>query len=97
MFNNYSSIREGKLLQKVLKSRAQRNQRFSSPFFAAARKIARFESSESIFDGGQRNHIILKCAHKFLVNEFDPMFLEKEIFHHYSLIDSIHPNIHNAL
>jgi hypothetical protein len=47
----YSSTREGRLLQKALKSRAQRNQRPSMPFFVAAGKIAGFESSEPILDG----------------------------------------------
>jgi hypothetical protein len=49
----YSSSREGKLLQKALKSRAYRNQTFSTPFFVAAGKFAGFESPESIFDSGQ--------------------------------------------
>jgi hypothetical protein len=48
-----SSIREGKLLQKTLKSRDNRNQRFSRPFFVAAGMIVGFESLESILDDEQ--------------------------------------------
>jgi hypothetical protein len=50
---HYSSTRERKRLQKALKSRAQRNQRFSKPFFVAAGKIAGFESPELIPESGQ--------------------------------------------
>jgi hypothetical protein len=48
-----SSTREWKLRQKAIKSQAQRNQRSSRPFFVAAGKIAGFESTEPILDGGQ--------------------------------------------
>jgi hypothetical protein len=50
---HYSSTREGKLLQKALKSQTQRNQRSSGLFFVAAGKIAGFESPEPILDDGQ--------------------------------------------
>jgi hypothetical protein len=89
-----SSTRERKLLQKALKSQTQRNQKSSRPFFVAAGKIAGFESPEPILGGEQWNRIVLKCTHKFLVDEFALMSFEKEIFQHYSLFDSIHPNIH---
>jgi hypothetical protein len=48
-----SGTREGKLLQKALKSRAQRYQRSSGPFFVAAEKITGLESSEPVLDDGQ--------------------------------------------
>jgi hypothetical protein len=47
-----SSTREGKLLQKALKSRVQKKQRSSRPFVIAAGKIAGFESPGSILDCG---------------------------------------------
>jgi hypothetical protein len=47
------ALAKGKLLQKALKSRAQRNQRSSRPFFVAAGKVAGFESPEPTLDGGQ--------------------------------------------
>jgi hypothetical protein len=94
---HYSSNREAKLLQKALKSRAQWNQRSSRAFFVVAGKIAGFESREPILDGRQWNHIILKCTHKFLVDEFAPVSFETDIFHHHSLFDSIHLNIQSLL
>jgi hypothetical protein len=46
----YSSTREGKLLQKAVKSRIQRNQRSSKLFFFATEKFTGFESPEPILD-----------------------------------------------
>jgi hypothetical protein len=48
-----SSTLEEKLPQKALKSREQRYQRSSRPFFVATGKIAGFESHKSILDGEQ--------------------------------------------
>jgi hypothetical protein len=50
---HYSNTREGKLLQKALKSRAQRNQKVSRSLFVAAGKIAGFEFFEPILDDEQ--------------------------------------------
>jgi hypothetical protein len=44
---------EGKLLQKVQKSRAHKNQMSSSSAFVAAGKIAEFESPKTILDDRQ--------------------------------------------
>jgi hypothetical protein len=49
----YSSIHEGKPLQKALKSQAQRKQKSSRQFFVAVEKIAGFESPEPILESGQ--------------------------------------------
>jgi hypothetical protein len=92
----YSSTCEGKLLQKALKGWAQKNQWSSRPFFVAAGKFTGFQSPESILDHGQWNRTVLKDGHKFLVNGSIPVSFEKEIFHHHSLFDSIHPNLDNV-